>query len=483
MTTKEKIERAAVGAVLDVILKYVDKNPQKNMLTMLNVAEKLLGGIFPQKYLDATRQAIINGDNVYYQMVLDILKDVDRGLLKKLLLAMGLGAGVKGTKAVRENREKYKCNIPFQILIDPTSACNCKCEGCWAAEYGHKHNLTFEEMSSIVSQGRELGTHFYMFTGGEPLIRKKDIIKLCETYPDCAFLSYTNGHLVDEQLCEDIKRVGNFALALSIEGDEASTDARRGNGNYQKVIDAMKLLKSKGCLFGMSVCYTRENVEKVTSDEFLDKMISLGVKYGLYFNFMPVGHGASPDLIPTPDQREYMYHWLKRVRNSKTGKPMFFMDFQSDGEYVGGCIAGGRNYFHINSAGDMEPCVFIHFSDSNIRTHTLLEGLKNPLFMAFRHDQPFNDNHLRPCPMLENPQCLRDIVARTGAKSTNFLGEETAEMLCSKCDKFAAEWAPRAQKIWDSTTHPNHMTQYYRDTPEGKAEFAAKQAELKAKSE
>ncbi len=477
MTIIEKAERAVVSALLDGILKYIDKDPQKNLLKLLSLAEKLLGGIFPEKYLQATKQAIISGDNVYYQMVLDILRDVDRGLLKKLILAMGLGAGVKGTKAVRKNREKYKCNIPFQILLDPTSACNCNCKGCWAAEYGHKHNLTFEEMSSIVSQGRKLGTHFYMFTGGEPLIRKKDIIRLCETYPDCAFLSYTNGHLVDQKLCDDIKRVGNFALALSIEGDEASTDDRRGEGNYQKVIDAMKLLKENGCLFGMSVCYTRENVEKVTSDEFLDKMLSLGVKYGLYFNFMPVGHGASPELIPTPDQREYMYRWLRRVRNSKTGKPMFFMDFQSDGEYVGGCIAGGRNYFHINSAGDMEPCVFIHFSDSNIRTHSLLEGLRNPLFMAFRHDQPFNDNHLRPCPMLENPQCLRDIVSRTGAKSTNFLGEETAEMLCSKCDAFAKEWAPRAQEIWDSTTHPNHKTQYYRDTPEGKAEFAAKNKE------
>lgn len=483
MTVTEKVERAVVGSVLEGVLKYIDKDPQKNLLKILGIAEKLLGGIFPQKYLDAARDAIKNGDNVYMDMVMNILNDVDRNVLKKIILAFGLGAGVHGTKAVRENREKYKCNIPFQILIDPTSACNCKCKGCWAAEYGHENNLTYDEMASVVSQAKALGTHFYMFTGGEPLIRKNDIIKLCEANPDCAFVCYTNGHLVDEKFCDEMKRVGNIALALSIEGDEESTDDRRGKGNYQKVISAMNLLKSKGCLFGMSVCYTRLNVEKVTSDEFLDKMISLGVKFGLYFNFMPVGHGASPELIPTPDQREYMYRWLRRVRNSKTGKPMFFMDFQSDGEYVGGCIAGGRNYFHINSAGDMEPCVFIHFSDSNIRTHTILEGLQNPLFMAFRHDQPFNDNHLRPCPMLENPQCLRDIVARTGAKSTNLMGEETAEMLCSKCDKFAAEWAPRAEEIWNSTTHPNHKTQYYRDTPEGKAEFAEKKAETEIKAE
>lgn len=474
MTIKDKAERLAVGATLDGILKYIDKKPKENLIRLLDVTEKLLAGTFPKKNFVAARKAIEDGDNVYYQLAMSVLEDLDRGMVKKMMLAIGLGAGIKGTKAVRENREKYKCNIPFQILLDPTSACNCKCKGCWAAEYGHQNNLSYEEMSSIVSQGRELGTHFYMFTGGEPLIRKNDIIKLCEEYPDCAFLSYTNGHLVDEKFCDDMVRVGNIALALSIEGDEESTDDRRGEGNYQKVINAMNLLKSKGCLFGISVCYTRLNVEKVTSDEFLDKMISLGAKFALYFNFMPVGHDAPPELIPTPDQREYMYKWLKKVRNGKTGKPMFFMDFQSDGEYVGGCIAGGRNYFHINSAGDMEPCVFIHFSDSNIRTHTLLEALQRPLFMAFRHDQPFNDNHLRPCPMLENPQCLRDIVKRTGAKSTNLIQEETAEMLCSKCDKFAAEWAPRAEEIWNSYKHPNPKTQYYRDTEEGKAEFGTK---------
>ena len=474
MTIKDKAERMAVGAALDGILKYIDKRPKENLIKLIDITEKLLAGTFPKKNFVAARKAVEEGNNVYYQLAMNVLSDLDRGMMKKMMLAIGLGAGIKGTKAVRENREKYKCNIPFQILLDPTSACNCKCKGCWAAEYGHENNLTYEEMSSIVSQGRELGTHFYMFTGGEPLIRKRDIIRLCEEYPDCAFLSYTNGHLVDEKFCEDMVRVGNIALALSIEGDEESTDFRRGEGNYQKVINAMNLLKSKGCLFGISVCYTRANVEKVTSDEFLDKMISLGAKFALYFNFMPVGHDAPPELIPTPDQREYMYKWLKRVRNGKTGKPMFFMDFQSDGEYVGGCIAGGRNYFHINSNGDMEPCVFIHFSDSNIRTHTLLEALQRPLFMAFRHDQPFNDNHLRPCPMLENPQCLRDIVKRTGAKSTNLIQEETAEMLCSKCDKFAAEWAPRAEEIWNSYKHPNPKTQYYRDTEEGKAEFGTK---------
>ncbi len=474
MTAKEKMERAAASVAFDGIYKYVKKNPEENIIKLIDLAQKLMGGAFPEKNFDSFRKAIQDKDNVWHTFAMNIISNCDGDVIKKMLLALGLGAGVNGTKAVRANREKYKCNIPFIMLFDPTSACNLKCKGCWSAEYGHKSNLSLDEMRSIINQGTELGTHLYMLTGGEPLIKKKEILTLCRENPDCAFLAYTNATLVDQAFCDEMKAVGNLTLALSIEGTEESNDYRRGEGAYKTTIEAMDLLKKNGLLYGISVCYTSKNIPAVTSDEFLDLMVEKGVLFGLYFNYMPVGHDADVDLIPRPEQREYMYHWLRRVRNFESGKPLFIMDFQHDGEYCGGCIAGGRNYFHINSAGDMEPCVFIHFSDSNIRTHTSLEALRNPLFMAFRHDQPFNDNHLRPCPMLENPQCLRDIVNRTGAKSTNLIREETAEMLCSKCDKFAAEWAPKAQELWDNNKHPNPKTQYYRDTPEGKAEFSQK---------
>ena len=475
MAVKHKAQRAAAGAVLDQLLKYVDKDPQANLLKLMDKVQGIVGNLFPAKSLEGIRKGAEDPENVWNQFAMSILRDIDRDVIKKMFLALGLHAAYHGTKTVRENREKYQCNIPWIILLDPTSACNLKCKGCWAAEYGHRQSLSYEELSEIVRQGKEMGTHFYMFTGGEPLVRKDDVIRLCEENPDCAFLAYTNATLVDQAFCDDMKRVGNFALAISIEGTRESNDARRGEGVYDKVMSAMDLLKKNKLLFGISVCYTSQNVDAVTSDAFIDLMIEKGVKFGAYFNYMPVGHDAYPELIPTPEQRKHMYDWLRKMRNGKTGKPMFVFDFQDDAEYVGGCIAGGRNYFHINSAGDIEPCVFIHFSDSNIRTHTLIEALRRPLFQAYWRGQPFNDNHLRPCPMLENPDCLRRMIEETGAKSTDLISPESAEMLCAKCDKFAAAWAPEAEKLWASREHPHPKTQYYRDTPEGKRE-AEKQA-------
>ena len=151
---------------LSRILKYIDKAPEENLLKILRVAEKHFK-MYPQENFRKMRNAIGDDGNAYMRLAKNILNDVDRELVKSLLVSLGIHAGFYGTKTVRANRDKYNCNVPFIILFDPTSACNLKCKGCWAAEYGHNLRLSLDEMRSIVSQGKELGTHFYMLTGGK----------------------------------------------------------------------------------------------------------------------------------------------------------------------------------------------------------------------------------------------------------------------------------------------------------------------------
>ena len=241
-------------------------------------------------------------------------------------------------------------------------------------------------------------------------------------------------------------RVGNFVPAISLEGFEEATDGRRGSGVYQKVTKAMALLREKKLIYGISCCYTSANYDSITSEEFYDSLIDLGAYFVWYFHYMPVGNDAAPELLPSPEQRTGVYEKIRRYRATK---PLFAMDFQNDAEYVGGCIAGGYRYLHINANGDIDPCVFIHYSDSNIRNKTLLEALRSPMMMAYHRNQPFNENMLRPCPMLENPQKLREMVATAGAHSTDLQSPESAEHLCSKCDHYAEHWKPTADKLWE----------------------------------
>lgn len=457
-----KAGRAVFSKAIDVALRNADQNWEEEVTRLMDLMQKYMSDEKLDIDYSKAKEMICDQTGTLNQYINRILSEVDPHVLKTTALNLGFEAFFHGTKTIRKMREVHQCNVPWLILMDPTSACNLHCTGCWAAEYGNRLNLTLEEMDDVIRQGKELGIYFYMFTGGEPLVRKADIMKLCEKHNDCAFLAYTNGTLVDEAFCKEMLRVGNFYLAISLEGFQGVNDLRRGNGVYGKVMKAMDLLKENGLIFGTSICYTSQNIEAVTSDEFIDLMIEKGNRYALYFHYMPVGNGAAVELLPTMEQRIYMRQRVRDIRNMTTGKGLFTMDFQNDGEFVGGCIAGGRNYFHINANGDAEPCVFIHYSGANIRTHSLLEILKQPLFMAYRENQPFNENHLRPCPMLENPEILERMIKETGAKSTDLQSPESAEHLCAKCHEYARQWAPVAEKIWQETPERKHSYENYK---------------------
>ena len=442
------IANQAKKAALRTAFGYLEKNPEENALKLMSWVDKLAGDgpdSFPVQRA-AVRKVLEDPDNNMYQLTMSILKEIDSDVLKATFENFFLNANIIGWPRQEECRKQYGCNIPWAILLDPTSACNLHCTGCWAAEYGNKLNLTFDEIDSIIQQGKNLGVYMYIYTGGEPLVRKKDLLALCEKHSDCQFLCFTNATLIDDAFADEMLRVKNFIPAISLEGFETATDGRRGQGVYQKVIRAMEILKEKHLPFGISACYTSANLDSISSYEFMDHIIELGAKFIWYFHYMPVGNDASPELLPSPQQREFMYH---RIREIRATKPIFAMDFQNDGEYVGGCIAGGRRYLHINANGDADPCVFIHYSDSNIREKTLLECLQGPIFMAYHDAQPFNDNMLRPCPMLENPEKLRKIVAETGAHSTDMQSPESAEHLCAKCDAYAENWVDTANKLWE----------------------------------
>ena len=478
---KENLAHAAERKAMDVLLtglvndlhKKDQEDRTKVYLRLADLAEKFFKGKIPDGIMDKVRAGIQDPENRWFSYIDKIIAETNPNFAKMTLLNLGYEAFLRGTKITRENREKYKCNIPWLILFDPTDACNMHCAGCWSGTYGHKNNLSFEDMDKIITEGKELGIYVYIMTGGEPMVRKKDILKLMEKHHDCYFAAFSNSTLIDEELCQELERLGNMTFFLSIEGTPDTNDARRGDGHYEAVMKAMDLLHKHGILFGTSICYTSQNVEAVTSDAFMRLISEKGARFGFYFHYMPIGNNAVPELLPTVEQRQYMIERIRYIRSDKSDIDFFPMDFQNDGESVGGCIAGGRNYFHINAHGDAEPCVFIHFSNTNLHENSILEMLQSPLFMEYHKGQPFNRNHLRPCPMLENPQLLREMVERSGAHGTNAESEESADHLCSKCDDYAKEWAPIADKVWASQYHIKKAYENYSEEHREHPELAA----------
>lgn len=277
---------------IEQAMKYLYKDPEKNLRTLMDWADKFSKGEF-EGQRKAIRRAIEDPNDPYYFFIRYLINDVDHDVLTTVAVNFFINASLIGWDIQEKARKDYNCNIPWAILLDPTSACNLHCTGCWAAEYGNKLNLSFDEIDSIIKQGKALGVYMYIYTGGEPLVRKADLIRLCEKHSDCIFLVFTNGTLIDEKFTEDMLRVRNFVPAISLEGNEAATDGRRGKGTYQKVVKAMELLHQKKLLYGISSCYTSANYESITSEEYYDELIRMGAYFIWYFHYMPVGNDAA----------------------------------------------------------------------------------------------------------------------------------------------------------------------------------------------
>ena len=239
--------------------------------------------------------------NNWRQLVLNVIEHVDKEVARTFLLNFFVNSVTIGGYKQRRVNEAEDCNCPWAILMDPTTACNLHCNGCWAGHYesSKHHSMTFDELDSIITQGKEMGTYIYLYTGGEPMMRKRDIIRLCEKHPDCFFSAFTNGTLVDEAFADEVLRVKNFMPAFSIEGFEEATDSRRGQGTFQKVTHAMDIMRERRLPFGASICYTSQNYDSITSDEFIQFLVDKGVLFSWIFTYMPVGVGAPVELLAT----------------------------------------------------------------------------------------------------------------------------------------------------------------------------------------
>jgi MoaA/NifB/PqqE/SkfB family radical SAM enzyme len=340
---------------------------------------------------------------------------------------------------------RHGFSIPYILLIDPTSSCNLRCNGCWAADYSKTANLSFEKLDEIVSDAKKLGVYDIVFSGGEPLMRKGDIIRLCEKHYDLSFAMFTNGTLIDQEFASEMVRLGNLNAFISIEGFEEKTDFRRGEGTFQRVIDAMDILKSNGIGFGFSICYHAKNSEEISSDRFLDFLRDKGAWIGWLFNYMPIGKDADTSLVATPDQRRVVY---ERILDYQKRNDFTLIDFANMGHFAFGCVAAGNEYAHINSNGDLEPCAFFHYSDSNLHKLRLKEALASPFYRHFRRLKPFSSNPFMPCPIMDSPEHLKKLSKCSCVTSTHLQDPESMEELYQKTKPISQEWKAVADELF-----------------------------------
>lgn len=324
-------------------------------------------------------------------------------------------AASKAASLKRRKAEDAGEHRPPFLIASITSKCNLHCAGCYSrcnhatVDAEPVRQLTDAEWLRIFDEADELGISFILLAGGEPMIRR-DIIEAAGKKPGILFPIFTNGTFMDERYFELMDRCRNLIPIMSIEGEEAITDARRGKGIYARLIANMDELHRRGLVFGASVTVTTENIREVTSEQFLSKLSDRGCKAVIFVEFVPVTDD-SVELAPGDEERAYLKDEIARLREEHP--EMVYISFPGDEKSSGGCVAAGRGFFHINSHGGAEPCPFSPYSDINVRDTSLREAMDSRLFRELRDGGYLLEDHPGGCTLYERRSDVERIMAET----------------------------------------------------------------------
>jgi len=462
--TQELIFKGQKFAV-DRILSLLNKPGKKTLVRLTKIMESLSRTEGNVRHARRLRW-LFETDHPHAQWWQRILSDIHPNYSRKWVLDLYIrGYFSDNAKKRKELARELGFHPPSVMLFSVTQKCNFNCPGCWAHEYEAKGDLTFDEWKRVLDEARDkIGIHIFPVVGGEPFIRP-DFLDIIAQYPDCAFIVFTNGSLIDDKKIERMQELGNVYPMLSLNGWRETNDPIRGEGTFDMVMEKMDKLREAGIIFGASLTATSKNAEEICSDEFFKMLSDKGVMWSWTFHYVPVGENPDPSLLTTPEQREMIRLANLNARNTL---PVFTVDFWGDAPEVLGCIAGGKQYFHVNGKGDIEPCAFVHLATHNIRTSTLIEGLKSDFMTAIRNGIPYEGNMLRPCMIVDRPEALRSYFKKYKPYETHRGAADylTKENIKCQIDCYSAQVKEQMDIKWEQGLFMTAMPlegEYYHD--------------------
>lgn len=283
----------------------------------------------------------------------------------------------------RAEMEEQGVHVPPIIIYSITERCNLHCKGCYAQSL---HNLVDPEMSpekmrQTIREAKDLGVGFMVLAGGEPLVRR-EILNIIGEFKEMIFFVFTNGTLINDAMADRIKRRRNLVPIISLEGDCTQTDERRGKGVFKTLESVTARLKKRGIFFGTSITLTQNNFNTVTDGQLVRNLNRAGCKLFFFIEYTPID-SATESWEVTDEQRKIMTERVAGFRNEISA---LFVNLPDDEKDFGGCLSSGRGFVHISAQGNVEPCPFAPYSDTNLREATLKEALQSDFLAAVREN-------------------------------------------------------------------------------------------------
>jgi MoaA/NifB/PqqE/SkfB family radical SAM enzyme len=293
------------------------------------------------------------------------------------------------------------------MIFSITEKCNLSCKGCYAQAFNRSQEgeLSTEKLKDIIGQAHELGTSIILIAGGEPLVRK-EIISIMAGYPEIIFPVFTNGLLIDEETMSALEKQKNIIPILSIEGNRAETDSRRGDGVYESVKKIIGKTPDKNIFWGLSLTLEKDNFNLITSEGFVRDLASSGCKIFFYVSYIPAKHGTEGMCLTIEQEKKI----VEIVNDYKHKFPALFIAFPGSEEEMGGCLASGRGFVHISARGDLEPCPFAPYSDTNLKEQSLKDALGSEFLRKIRENHENLKETKGGCALWDNSEWVASLL-------------------------------------------------------------------------
>ncbi len=312
----------------------------------------------------------------------------------------------KSEKRRKKVKEKEGFDVPPFLISSIATQCNLHCKGCYARSNGiaedeaadRKPTLSPQQWQQIFKESADMGINFSLLAGGEPMMRK-DILEAVAEVKDMIFPIFTNGTLIGPAYIEFLKERLNLVPIISIEGTAMGTDERRGRGVFRRAMQSMEMLKEADLFFGTSITVTTENIDIVTSTEFINQLYGYGCKIVFFIEYVPTEAGT--EHLAFSDSHVAKMETLLEQRRQEYSD-IIFLSFPGDEKALDGCLASGRGFFHIGPDGSAEPCPFSPFSDSNVAEMGVRRALQSPLFRKIRAAKALGWEHTGGCTLFEH---------------------------------------------------------------------------------
>ncbi len=305
--------------------------------------------------------------------------------------------------------------VPPIVIYSVTTRCDLACAGCYSREYNQAHELSLDEIDSLFRQAADLGVAWVVITGGEPL-QREGLLEVLARHPRLLFFVFSNARYLDAAAARRFGRLSHVIPILSVEGDEALTDARRGQGAYRRVMAAMSSLREADVFFGFSCMVTRANLPLISRDSFVDGLIEQGCRFGYFVGYVPSAKDADLALVPLPAEQQA---FRARVKAFQRGKRIILVQMPEDEYDIGGlCMAAGRGFVHVNALGQVEPCPFAHYAVDSIREVPLRQALASSWLARIRERTDLLGPTHQGCALFEHRLELEQLARQEGARPT-----------------------------------------------------------------